>query len=95
VSALKQESMRQVDNEEMASRLFESMLKHGGPGSVGVAERPFYHEKYFSEQAQSMGQRVAVYEKTLDELSRSLALVSDRSLSSTLSPASTFLQDNN
>jgi hypothetical protein len=71
------------------------MLKQGGPGSVGVAERPFYHErdyiwKYFTELTTSMEQRAAIFERTVEELEKNLASLRESSFSGVLSPASKF-----
>lgn len=77
VHHLKTRIIKELDNEEMAARLFDAMMKHGGPGAVGVAERPFYHRddyiwKYFCDVVQSLEQKVGQYQQALEEVERLL-----------------------
>ncbi len=74
---LKAQTLKEVDNEEMAQRLFDSMMKHGGPGSISVAERPFYHPndyiwKYFMELSSALEVKVTKYAAMLDDLERQI-----------------------
>jgi hypothetical protein len=75
VHILKQNTTKEMDHEEMANRLFDSMMKHGGPGSVGVAERPFYHPQdyithYFAELCLSLEKRLNKYRAIIDDIER-------------------------
>ena len=80
VNHLKQKIIKELDNEEMASRLFDSMIKHGGPGSVGIAERPFYHSqdyiwKYFCDLAVDLESRQIQYQSALEDLERQIGMM--------------------
>ena len=77
INSLKSQTNKEVDNVEVGARLFESMVKHGGPGSVGIAERPFYHPqdyifKYFTELVDSLTVKLNQYQNSLDDVERML-----------------------
>lgn len=95
VNQLKNNAAKEMDHEEMAQLLFTSMMKHGGPGSVGVAERPFYHSqdyiwRYFCDLYASLESRLSKYRSLLDDLERQLAgsTAPNASSEETLSPQS-------
>eukprot|EP00158_Paraphelidium_tribonemae_P003116 Partr_v1_DN25894_c0_g1_i1_m2780 putative NA len=86
---IKDRSNKHVDHVEMARRLFDIMMKHGGPGSIGIAERPFYHAqdyvfKYFCDVVSALENRLGSYTVTLDDLER---LLSSSKSSSANSPS--------
>ena len=75
VQQLKAQSATEFEHYSTTNRLFESMMKNGGPGAVGVSERPFYHPadyvwKYFCELAAAMEKKFAKYRAMVDELDR-------------------------
>ena len=61
----------------MSNRLFETMMKHGGPGAVGVAERPFHHPhdyiwRYFVDLATTLESKMVRYRSLVDDLERQI-----------------------
>ncbi len=93
INSLKKLTVKELDNEEMASRLFQNMMNHGGPGSIGVAERPFYHSqdyiwRYFTELAAALESKLVRYKALLEDLERQIVTLvgNGRGVTDAMSP---------
>ena len=75
--SLKARVAKLLDDTEMAQRIFDTMMKSGGPGSVGVSQRAFNHPndylwRWFSDLSVQLSEQFKHCMQSLEDLERNL-----------------------